>query len=114
MEVDEVTEPSDVLGALVGDTGDVVLVDDELGLGMTGRGFHLMNINDGTVGDPSAEADALAALAFLLVGRPARLARYKSKTDGHYGETSGGDRQKTKSVHEFRANRKAGAIKKVL
>jgi hypothetical protein len=75
--VDLVGEGGDVLGALVSDAGDAVVVDDDVGggggffgLGWGGIGAGLRNegVHDGAVGDAAGGGKEFAALAFELFG----------------------------------------------
>ena len=65
MEVDELAKPGDILRALVLDSGDVVLVNEELN-GDFLFGFHLLDVDDGSVAESAFGAEAIAALLLHL------------------------------------------------
>ena len=80
--VDVVGQGGDVLGALVGDAADAVVVDDDVGrwggtfglgggLGGAGGGaarLHDHGVHDGAVGDASGTGEQVAAFALDLFG----------------------------------------------
>ena len=69
---DEVREVVDVLGALVGDAGDDVTVDEDFGDGAGGWGFGgvfgAVGVGDAAVCDASGGGEGVAAELFDLVG----------------------------------------------
>ena len=65
MEVNELAKPGDILRALVLDSGDVVLINEKLN-GDFLLGFHLLNVDDGSVAESALGAQAVSALLLHL------------------------------------------------
>ena len=102
--VDEFGEGGDVLGALVGDAGDAVVVDDDVGggggffgCGWGGIGLCVglrdEGVHDGAVGDAAGAGEEFAALAFELFfgGFVAREEVDGGACRGGYGGAGRGD-----------------------
>ena len=84
--LDEGGEGGDVLGALVGDAGDAVAVDDGVGLGF-GGGY----VDEGSVDDAAEGGEAFAAALLALGGGGAALEHDDDGCNGDCGGSSGGD-----------------------
>jgi hypothetical protein len=80
---DAVAEVGDVLGAVVGDAGEAVAVEEDFGFG--GDGFFAVEgagVDDEAVDDAAAGGEALAAAAFDFFGGRAAGADDQNDKDG--------------------------------
>jgi len=67
MKVDPLPEVGDVLRCLIGDAGNVVLVDQHSGGALAVEG-QFLHVDDGTVGDAADVVEEYAALALDVFG----------------------------------------------
>ena len=88
-------EKGDVLRAVVGDAGDAVAVEQEVGRGTDAFGAVVgAGVDDAAVGDAAVEGEVLTSAAFELDGRGATAADVKPGGTARSGDArgdSGGD-----------------------
>ena len=102
VQVDELTQVSHILRALVRNSGDIVLIDEQLyGIWL---GWHFVNIDHGAIGDASEAAQTKTPLLLTLIGRFAATAHPIGNADCGNRGAAKTKRVKTKMVHTVTTN----------